>query len=64
MKLLLDRHELASQNLAKKLLEKTEYLTTDRNSVANFQVRNRSQNYTIFNVRTIVQPLKYLQYLK
>jgi len=26
----------------------------------NFQVLDRSQNYRIFNVRAIVQPLKYL----
>jgi len=29
-------------------------------SVANFQVLDRSQNYGIFNIRTVVWPLKYL----
>ena len=37
-----------------------EYLTTQMECVANYQVLDRSQNYRIFNVRTIVQPLKYL----
>ena len=32
----------------------------NRISVANFQVLDRSQNYRMFNVRTIVKPLKYL----
>jgi len=32
----------------------------NRISVANVQVQDRSQNYRIFNVRTIVYPLQYL----
>jgi len=32
----------------------------NRISVANFQVLDRLQNYRMFNVRTIVKPLKYL----
>jgi len=31
-----------------------------RISVANFQVLGRSRNYRIFNLRTVVYPLKYL----
>jgi len=49
-KILLGKHELASLNLAKNLLEK------HRIGVANFQVLDRSHNNRIFNDRT----LKYL----
>ena len=40
-----------------------EYINhTNRITVANFHVRDRSRNYRIFNFRTIVQPLKYLSH--
>jgi len=53
MKLLLGKHELASQNLAKKLQHG---IFNDMSiiNVANFQVLDHSQNYRVFNVRTIV----------
>jgi len=53
MKLLLGKHELALQNLAKKL-QHTIFNNRNRISVANFQVLDRSQNYRIFNVKTII----------
>ena len=56
MKLLLDKHELALQNLAKKLQHRI-FNHKGRISVANFQALDRSQNYRIFNA---VYPLKYL----
>jgi len=52
MKLLLGKHELASQNLAK--IQHRTYNHMNRISAANFQVMDRSQNYRIFDVRTIV----------
>ena len=53
MKLLLGKHELALQNLAKKLYHRI-FNHGSRISVANFQVLRRSHNYRIFNVTTIV----------
>jgi len=49
MKLLLCKHELASQNLEKKLQHRI-FNHGHRISVANFQVLDRSQNYRIFNL--------------
>ena len=52
---LLGKHELAYVNMTSKNVCSIEYLTShNRISVANFQVLDRSQNYRIYNVRTIV----------
>jgi len=55
MKLLLGKHELAYIIHDVIKVCSIEYLTShNRISVANFQVLDRSQNYRIYNVRTIV----------
>ena len=58
MKLLLGKHELAWQNLAKKLYNRI-FNHRNRISVVNVQVLDYSQNYRIFNVRTIVYCLTF-----
>ena len=54
MKVLLGKHELASSTCRHESVWHRIYNHTNRISVVNFKVLNRSHNYRVFNVRTIV----------